>query len=79
MTAPHGSIKNSETELAPENATTNTTSTDNTPARVLPEPAPVSKHNLYVLIGCTILAVLMVIFAPEIYTFLDATSPFDFE
>ncbi|NLZ57911.1 MAG: hypothetical protein GX898_06370 [Corynebacterium sp.] len=74
MTAPHGSIQNSERDLAPENAA----SINNTPARTLPEPAPVSKHNLYVLIGCTILAVLMVIFAPEIYTFLDSTNPFNF-
>lgn len=74
MTAPHGSTANSETDLASESAA----STDYTPARVLPEPAPVSKHNLYVLIGCTILAILMVIYAPEIYALLQQTSPFDF-
>ncbi|MBD8029005.1 hypothetical protein H9627_01445 [Corynebacterium sp. Sa1YVA5] len=44
----------------------------------LPEPAPVSKHNLYVLIGCTLLATLMVIFGPQIYTLLYINNPFGF-
>lgn len=74
MTASHRSIDDNPTGLARGKSGGLETSG----SLPLPEPAPVSKHNLYVLIGCTILATLMVIFGPEIYTFLYLNNPFGF-
>ncbi|GAB3589817.1 hypothetical protein CFAEC_09680 [Corynebacterium faecale] len=74
MTAPHQSTTDTQADLTMDRAAGLPTSG----SRSLPEPAPVSKHNLYVLIGCTILATLMVIFGPEIYTLLYANNPFGF-
>lgn len=74
MTAPHQSTHSTPADLTTDNAAGLATSG----TRPLPEPAPVSKHNLYVLIGCTVLAILMVVFGPQIYTFLYANNPFGF-
>ncbi|WP_179129666.1 hypothetical protein [Corynebacterium pacaense] len=40
------------------------------------EPAPVSKHNLYVLIGCTALVVALVFLGPYIYPLIQQFDPF---
>ena len=74
MTASHRSIDDNPADLASDRPSGLETSG----TLPLPEPAPVSKHNLYVLIGCTVLATLMVIFGPQIYTFLYLNNPFGF-
>ncbi len=74
MPAPHRSTTHEQSDLASDSAASLPTSG----TLPLPEPAPVSKHNLYVLIGCAVLAVLLVVFAPQIYPWLQETNPFGF-
>lgn len=40
------------------------------------EPAPVSKHNLYVIIGCTALVVVLILLGPQIFPLIQQFDPF---